>query len=313
MAKIIFKKILQYVIVLFIASVIIFTMVRLNPTDPVAVIVGGKQTTAENIASIQRDFGLDKSYFEQYISWISGVFHGDFGTSFQYRQSVTDLISKRLPVTVGIVILASAISILISIPTGVLTGIKENSLTDTAISITELVLVASPPFLTSILMIIALTKFAPGVAFTGSYNGFNEYLMRIIYPAVALSFSMIALTARVVKTSMAEQLQSNYKMVAIAKGLSTRQVIWKHCFKNALIPVITILGAQIGILLVGSVLVENVFSLAGLGAILIDGVQSADYPVVQGVTILMVFIFLTISTILDILYAVIDPRIRIQR
>ena len=112
------------------------------------------------------------------------------------------------------------------------------------------------------------------------------------------------------KTSMIEQLQTNYKMVATAKGISDKKIIWVHCLKNALIPVITILGTQIGILMVGSVLVEEVFSLAGLGSILIDGVKAADYPVVQGITILMVFIFLTISTILDILYMIIDPRIR---
>lgn len=310
MAKFVLKKLAQYILVLFCASVIIFSMVRLNKTDPVSVIVGGKQTTAETVANIRRDFNLDKSNLEQYKIWISGIFHGDFGTSFQYRQSVTELIGRRLPVTAGIVILATIIAIAIAIPVGVLTAVKQNTPVDTALSVLQLILVASPPFLTSILMIVCSTIIAPGYAFTGSYHNFGEFLSRISLPAIALAFSMIALTSRVVKTSMIEQLQANYKTVAIAKGISGGKVIWKHCLKNALIPVITIIGTQIGVLMVGSVLVEEVFSLAGLGSILIDGVKAADYPVVQGVTILMVFIFLTISTVMDVLYAVIDPRIR---
>lgn len=310
MAKFIGKKLLQYVIVLFCASLIIFGMVRLNKTDPVSVIVGGKQTTEETVANIRKDFNLDKSLPEQYQIWISGIFHGDFGTSFQYRQPVSELIARRLPVTAGIVILATLIAVIIAIPTGILTAVKQNTPMDTAISVIQLVLVASPPFLTSILMIVCVSIVAPGYAFTGSFSNFGEFLSRISLPAVALAFSMIALTSRVMKTSMVEQLQANYRVVATAKGLSNQSIVWKHCLKNALIPVITILGTQIGILMVGSVLVEEVFSLAGLGSILIDGVKAADYPIVQGITILMVFIFLTISTVLDILYMVIDPRIR---
>ena len=310
MAKFIGKKLLQYVIVLFCASLIIFGMVRLNKTDPVSVIVGGKQTTKETVESIRKDFNLDKSLPEQYGIWISGIFHGDFGTSFQYRQSVSELMARRFPVTAGIVLLSTLIAIIIAIPTGILTAVKQNTPIDTFLSIFQLILVASPPFLTSILMIVCVSALAPGYAFTGSFNSFGEFLSRISLPSIALAFSMIALTSRVMKTSMVEQLQTNYKMVATAKGISDQKIIWVHCLKNALIPVITILGTQIGILMVGSVLVEEVFSLAGLGSILIDGVKAADYPVVQGITILMVFIFLTISTVLDILYMVIDPRIR---
>jgi peptide/nickel transport system permease protein len=264
------------------------------------------------VDNIRHEFNLDKSYVEQYQIWITNMFKGDLGTSFQYRQSVTDLIAKRIPVTGGIIILASIISILISIPTGILTALKQNSWIDTSISVVELILVSSPPFLTSILMIWIITKVAPGFSFTGSFTTFGHFLQRIILPSIALAFSMIALTARVMKTSMLEQLQANYKTVAISKGLSEERVVVSHCVKNAIIPVLTILGTQIGILIVGSVLVESVFSLAGLGSIFIEGIKASDYPMIQGVTMLLVFVFLTISTILDILYAVIDPRIRLK-
>ena len=306
------SKILQYAIVLAVSSIIIFTMVRLNPADPVAVIVGGKQTTPETVENIRREFHLDKSTPEQYKIWVSGIFKGDLGVSFKYRQPVVSLMKERLPVTAGIVILATIISILIAIPTGILTAEKQHSFVDTGLSVLQLILVAFPPFLTSILMIWLITMVAPNFSFTGSFETYGQFLQRISLPAVALSFSMIALTARVMKSSMVEHLQSDYYTVAVSKGLSTRDVVLKHCLKNAIIPVITILGTQIGILIVGAVLVENVFSLAGLGSILIEGIKASDYPLVQGITMLMVFVFMTISTILDVLYGVIDPRIRLQ-
>jgi peptide/nickel transport system permease protein len=308
----ILNKILQYVIVLFAASVIVFVMVRLNPADPVAVILGGKQTTPETVANIRASFNLDKPPVSQYGIWVSGIFKGDLGNSFKYRQSVTDLIRERLPVTGGIVILSSLILLLVAIPSGIITAVKQNSWLDTAISVIQLVLVASPPFLTSILMIWIITMVAPSFRFTGSFSNFGEFLQRISLPSVALAFSMIALTSRIMKSSMIEQLQSNYHMTATAKGMPPLKVVIRHCLKNAIIPVITVFGTQFGILIVGSVLVESVFSLAGLGSILMEGIKASDYPLVQGITMLLVFVFMTISTILDILYGIIDPRIRLH-
>jgi peptide/nickel transport system permease protein len=305
-------KLLQYAIVLAAASVIIFVMVRLNPADPVAVILGGKQTTPETVANIRADFNLDKSYVDQYRIWITGLIRGKFGTSFKYRQEVSFLIRERLPVTGGIVILSSLILLVVAIPTGIITAVKQNSWLDTGISVVQLVLVACPPFLTSILMIWIITMTAPAFRFTGSFVNFGQFLQRIILPAVALAFSMIALTSRIMKSGMVEQLQSNYHMTAISKGMTPWGVIMRHCLKNAIIPVITVFGTQFGILIVGSVLVENVFSLAGLGSILIEGIKASDYPLVQGITMLLVFVFMTISTVLDLLYGLIDPRIRLQ-
>lgn len=306
------NRALQYAIVLIASSIIIFFMVRLNPTDPVAVILGGKQTTPETIANIRADFHLDKSYVEQYRIWVFGIFRGDLGMSFKYRQAVSSLIRDRLPVTGGIVILSSLILLLVSIPTGIITAVRQNSALDTVISVIQLILVACPPFLTSILMIWIITLAAPAFPFTGSFTNPGQYFQRIILPSVALAFSMIALTSRIVKSSMVEQIQSNYHMTAVSKGMDPWAVIMGHCFKNAIIPVITVFGTQFGILIVGSVLVESVFSLAGLGSILMEGVKASDYPLVQGITILLVFVFMTISTVLDMVYGIIDPRIRLR-
>ncbi|MDR2162605.1 MAG: ABC transporter permease [Clostridiales Family XIII bacterium] len=306
------NRILQYVIVLAVASVVIFVLVRMSPTDPVAVILGGKQSSDETIANIRHEFYLDKSMPEQYSAWMSGLVRGDFGMSFKYRQEVSGLIASRMPVTLGIVGLAMLISLLVSIPAGILMAAKQHRWQDNLLSVIQLILVACPPFLTSIIMIWYLSVHDPTFAFTGSAQSPGEFLSRISLPALALSFAVIALLSRVMKSGMVEQIHSDYYMVARSKGMSPAAIIMNHCVRNAVIPVITVLGIEVGILLVGSVLVESVFSLSGIGTLLVESVKASDYPLIQGITMLMVFIFMTISTVLDILYGVIDPRIRLK-
>ena len=310
MRSFIVNRLLQYIFVLFCTSIIIFFLVRMGPTDPVSVILGGKQSTSATVAGIRRQFGLDKPLVTQYIDWITGMFHGDLGMSYEYRQPVSVLLAQRLPTTIGIVLLATVIAVLIAIPAGVFTASHQHSVVATTTSIIELVLVACPPFLTGILMIWFISNQMPGYAFTGSYNGWGEYFQRISLPALAMAFSMIALISRMMERGMIEQLHAGYSVVVQAKGATKNRLIWAHCFRNAIIPVITILGLQIGILLVGSALVETVFSLPGVGTLLIDGVKAGDYGVVQAVTLLLVFVFMSISMLLDLLYGVIDPRIR---
>ncbi|MEG2038776.1 MAG: ABC transporter permease [Oscillospiraceae bacterium] len=310
MGKFIFKRLLQLIVVLFVVSVIIFVMVRLSATDPVAVILGGKQTSPEVIANVRAKFKLDLPPLEQYFSWVSGMLRGDFGIGYKYQQPVAELIATRLPVTLGLVALGSFMAIIMAIPLGIICALKRNTIVDRTISITSLVLVSCPPFLTSIIMILVVTNFWPTFPITGSYATFGQYLQRICLPAIALAFSMIALSARVTRTSMIEQLQAKYTETGIAKGMPHKTVVYRHALKNAIIPVITVASIQIGSMIVGAVLVENVFSLAGLGALLVDSIKASDYPLVQGITMLMVVIFLIISTVVDMLYAAIDPRIR---
>ncbi|MFT8537960.1 ABC transporter permease [Bifidobacterium aquikefiri] len=310
MKSFILNRLAQYIFVLFSTSIVIFFLVRLGPTDPVSVILGGKQSTPETVANIRNQFGLNKPLVTQYVDWITNMLHGNFGLSYEYRQPVSVLLSQRLPTTVGIVLLSTLIAVIVAIPAGVYTASHQHNISATITSIVELLLVACPPFLTGILMIWYFSAQMPGYTFTGSYNGWGQYFQRLFPPALAMAFSMIALIARMMERGMIEQLQSDYSTVIQAKGATRRQLIWSHCFRNAIIPVITILGMQIGILMVGSALVETVFSLPGVGTLLIDGVIAGDYGVVQAVTLLLVFIFMTISTLLDLLYGVIDPRIR---
>ena len=206
MGKFILNRVTQYVFVLFCTSVIIFALVRLGPTDPVSVILGGKQSTPETVANTRRQFGLDKPVLVQYIDWMGGMLRGDFGMSYEYRQPVSLLLAQRLPTTIGIVVLATLIAVVIAIPAGVFTGANPYNPISRVLSIIELLLVACPPFLTGVLMIWYISTNVPSFAFTGSYNGWGEYFQRISLPALAMSFSVIALIARMMEQGMSEQL-----------------------------------------------------------------------------------------------------------
>ena len=303
-------RLLQFVLILLAASVLIFAMCHISQIDPVAVILGGRQTSAETIAALREKFHLNDSLPKQYITWITGMLQGDFGLDFKYQQPVWDLIVGRLPVTLNLTLFSSMLAMIIAIPMGVFSGVKSHTTLDRGVSLISLLTMACPPFFISVIAIAIVANVAPGISFTGTFQNFGQMIERLWLPCVCLALGMIALAQRIVRSSMIDEMKSPHIQMAQAKGLPQKTVIWKHAFKNALVPLITVCGIQIGSMLVGAVLVESVFSLAGLGGLLVSAVQTSNYPVTQAITMLMVFIFLLISTVTDILYAVIDPRIR---
>ncbi len=311
MLKYIIKRLLQLIPILFAASILIFVLVRLSPSDPIASMTQGRQISEETREALEKQYYLDRSYPEQYVIWIVNALHGDLGDSFQYRQSVTSLIADRLPTTLQLVIMSAVLALVIAIPIGVISAVKMNTALDRTLSVLTLILVASPVFLTGIVLMIV---FALNLGLFPSFGTGYDFVSNLYYlflPALALSLNMVALISRITRSNMIEQLNSNYAVTAIAKGIPYRKVVMKHCFKNALIPVITVAGIQIGTMVVGAVLVENVFALGGLGDVLISGVKASDYPVVQGITLMLVTLFLVINLIIDIIYAFVDPRIRL--
>ena len=310
MLKFIAKRLLQTIIVLIISSILIFAFVRMSPTDPVSVILGGKETSQETLNVVRASFNLDKPVAEQYFIWILGMLHGQMGLSFKYQTDVSGLLAGRLSLTLGLVCMASIIALLIAIPLGILCAMKKHSIFDKTATIFILIINGCPAFLTSILLVLIISKVDPTYPFVGTYSSTAEYFQRLLLPSVALSFTMIALAMRVIRSSMIEQMSNPYTLTAIAKGMSRGQVVLHHNLKNAVIPVISVVSIQIGSMVVGAVLVENVFSLGGLGTLLVDSIKTSDYAVVQTITMLLIFMFLIISTLADILYAVLDPRIR---
>lgn len=312
MVKYIVKRILQLIPILLAASILIFCMVRITPSDPVASMTKGKKISEETRQSLEEKYYLDKSYPEQYFIWITNALHGDLGDSFEYKQSVNSLIAGRLPTTMQLVLMSAVMALVVAIPIGVISAVKMNQMTDRILSILTLIFVASPVFLTAIILMLVFALNLKWFPSFGSGKTFVENLRYLFLPALALSLNMVALISRITRSNMIEQLNSNYATTAIAKGIPYRTVVMKHCFKNAVIPVITVASIQIGSMIVGAVLVENVFALGGIGDILIDGIKSSDYPVVQGITLMMVVVFLLINLLVDIIYALIDPRIRLE-
>lgn len=312
MAKFMLKRVVQMVLVLIAVSVLIFAMVRITPSDPVASMTKGKNVSEETRQELRAHYHLDKGPVEQYFIWIGGVLHGEFGESYQYKQEVGSLIGQRIGVTLSLVVLSGVLAIAVAIPVGVVSAVKMNSWLDKLLSTLTLIFVASPVFLTAIILMFVFALKIPVFPPFGTGTGFWDSLYHMVLPAVALALNMVALTSRITRTSMIEQLNSDYIRTATAKGVPRMRVILTYALKNALIPIITVTSIQIGSMLVGAVLVESVFAMGGLGDLLITGIKAADYPVVQGVTLLMVFVFLCINLAVDALYAVLDPRIRLK-
>lgn len=299
-------------LVLVVVSVLIFAMVRITPSDPIASMTKGKNVGEETKQELRVRYHLDKTPVEQYLIWITGVMRGDFGESYQYKQGVTFLIGQRIGVTISLVVLSGVLAILIAVPVGVVSAVKMNTMVDKILSIITLIFVASPVFLTGIILMFIFALKLKWFPVFGTGTGLWDSLYHMVLPAVALAMNMVALTSRITRTSMIEQLNSDYIRTATAKGIPRRRVIVTYALKNALIPIITVSSIQIGAMLVGAVLVESVFAMGGLGDLLIVAIKAADYPIVQGVTLLMVVIFLCINLVVDMLYAVLDPRIRLK-
>lgn len=313
MLKYTIKRLLQLIPILFAASLLIFALVRIAPADPIASMTKGKKISAETRQALEKKYYLDKSYPEQYVIWITHALRGDLGESYQHKQSVNSLISERIPTTLQLVFMSAVLALIIAIPVGVISAVKMNKLTDRILSVVTLVLVASPVFLTAIVLMIVFALRLKLFPIFGTGEGFWQNLYYLFLPSLALSLNMVALISRIMRSNMIEQLNSNYTTTAIAKGIPYFKVVMRHCFKNAVIPVITVAGIQIGSMIVGAVLVENVFALGGLGDVLISSIKASDYPVVQGITLMLVALFLLINLLVDILYAFIDPRIRLER
>ena len=309
-ARYILKRLVFLIPILLAVSVLIFFLIRLVPSDPIGSITSGRRINDETRAALTAQYNLDKSLPRQYLIWISGAVRGDLGDSYRHRQPVAGLLAARLPTTLQLVIMSAIFAALLAIPAGIASAIKHNTVIDRIISAFMVFCVSSPAFLNAILlMLLFVFKLRWFPAF-GEGRGFWDNLYHLILPAFALSLNMLALVGRIVRDRMIGELKSNYTLALTAKGTPFRRIVMTHCLKNTLIPVITVGGVQLGAMVIGAVLVENVFSLGGIGALLIEGIQASDYPVVQSIMLFLVALFLLLNLLVDIIYFIIDPRIR---
>jgi peptide/nickel transport system permease protein len=311
MLRLIITRLLTLVPMMFVITSIVFFMVRFVPGDPARIMAGGQRVTEANLQNIRKQYRLDKPLTTQYALWVKDLAHGNLGRSFRQRQDVRVLIMDRLPITIKLALMSFAISLLISIPLGILAAVRPNSWVDLVATLFSLLGASSPVFFTSILLILTFSYKLDVLPALGRGDGGFDTFKHLIMPAIALGFSLAAISTRITRSSMIEALSQDYIETARSKGLVGHQIILKHAFRNALIPIVTVAGLQFGYLLVGTVLVDYTFGLGGLGALLIDSVQRRDYPVVQGITIFIAALFIAINLVVDVLYGVIDPRVRV--
>jgi len=308
------RRLLVLIPVLFFMSVIVFGVLRLIPGDPVDVMMGADQVDAQTRQALRHELGLDLSLPHQYLRWVGRVVRGDLGRSVRNRESVVALIADKLPKTLLLTAASSLVALVVALPLGILAAVRRNTGADYAAMVFALLGVSVPNFFLGILLVLA---FAVGLGWLPSQGYASvvvqpvQALQYLLLPALTLGLAMAGVVTRMVRSSVLEAIGQDYVRTARAKGLSERGVVWKHALKNALIPTVTVVGLQFGTLLGGAVVVEQVFSWPGIGWLVVHSIFARDYPVVQGVTLVVGVLFVVINTTVDVLYSVLDPRVRV--
>ena len=308
-------RILQSLVVIFLLSIIVFSFIHIMPGDA-ALTMLGHDATQEQIDLLRKELGLDKPIIVQYTNWLFNALRGDFGRSIIYHESVADLIVKRLPVTVHLGLLAMILSLLISIPAGIISAIRRGGILDLLITIIANIGMSVPIFWLGVIGIYLFGLILGRLPTQGYISPFNNLLLstkHAIMPVICLAVVPLASLTRQTRSSMLEVIQNDYIRTARSKGLNEKKVIAKHALKNAIIPVVTLLGTQTRNLFGGSVLVETVFNIPGMGRLLVSSVFDKDFPVVQGGILVIALIVMIANLIVDLSYSYFDPRVKIGK
>ena len=306
MAKYIFKRLLHIIPVLFIVSIVVFMMLHLIPGDPVVNLLGlGAPKRAVEATRIQ--LGLDKPLYVQYFIFLKNALQGDFGTSIRTKTPVIDTIIARYPYTLILAIGGTIVAALLGMVIGIISAANQNKFWDNLLMVLSLISVSTPSFFLALVMILVFSLYLGWFPSMGMYTP-KHYVL----PILALGSQSVGLIARMTRSAMLDVLHQDYIRTSRSKGVSENVIIYSHALKNALIPVITIIGLRFGGLLAGSALIESVFSIPGIGRLMIEGVLMRDYPVVQATVLLISSTFVIINLFVDILYKLVDPRIKYQ-
>lgn len=305
MTKFLIQRLFQAIPTVLFVSVIVFLMLHLIPGDPAEIFIGERQSTPEQLEVIREQMGLNRPLHVQYLDYMFNAIQGDFGNSLNSRRPVLDEILIRLPSTLELTITALALSSIVGIGLGVLAAVKHNTIIDSVAMIIALTGISMPVYWSSLLLIILFSvqlRWLPTVG--------QGTIQHLIMPALALGFLSAGSLARMVRSSMLDVLHQDYIRTARAKGILNRHVIYKHALRNALIPVVTIIGLTFGQLLGGAVLTETIFSRLGVGRMYVNAVLNKDFTLVQGTTLFIATTYVIINIFIDIIYIYLDPRIR---
>ena len=311
----ILKKILTAIPVLLVVSIVLFLLLNVMPGDA-ADSMSTMDATAEEVEALRESLGLNDPMYIQYLRWLKNVLKGDFGISFLNGASVTEKIVTRLPVTLELTLLAMLIAVAIALPMGVLSATHRNSAIDAIASFISMIGVAVPHFWLAMMLIIIFSvnlHWLPASGFTPISQGLGKNLIKMIMPAFSVGLGFAATVMRQTRSNMIDVLGTDYISTAKAKGMSKSVVVWKHGVRNALIPVITVIGMQTGRLFGGAIVVETLFGLPGIGTAIVQSIFSRDYQMTMGCVMMVAVIIILINTIVDILYVIIDPRVRATR
>lgn len=297
------------------ASLVIFAVIEIIPGDPAAFMLG-LNASEETVAALRRELGLTDDVASRYFAWVGGMLTGDFGVSYTYRVPVTELVGDRIMISLPLALYALTLSTAIAFPVGLIAAAKRGSATDFGIMGATQLGIALPNFWFAMLLVvlfaISLKWFSAG-GFPGWEVGFLGGMKALTLPAVALALPQASILSRVMRSALIETLSQEYIRTARAKGLSRRQAVVRHALRNALIPVLTIIGLQFSFLLAGAIIIENVFFLPGLGRLIFQGITQRDLVVVESVVMLLVFAVVTVNFLVDLAYAAVDPRLRIRK
>ena len=307
------SRLVDLVVVLFGVSVIVFLMIRMIPGDAVAIMLGANtEVTPDRIAELERRLGLDLPIWQQYLNWIGGVLQGNFGTSIWTGRPVLDEITAQIWPTIELTILSIIVGAGLAIPIGCFMAEARGKGAEVAVRIGAIAGLTIPSFWLGIVAIFAVAKLFPQFTTLGYVPFFQDplgNLQRMILPVIALSLPMLANLSRLVRSAMLDALSQDYIRTAKAKGAGRRRIVYRHALRNALIPFITSVGVSAGYLLGGAIVIEQVFAIPGLGRLVLGAINERNYPLVQATILVITSVFVIVNFIVDILYAVIDPRV----
>ena len=310
----IWKKILRLVFVVLAVTTLTFLMVNILPGD-VAYMIGGQGATQEDIQAIREDLGLDRNLIVRYLIWLGHLVRGDFGTSYLTQEPVLEIILARLPVTIELLIISQILALLLALPTGILSAYRSGTIVDRLISFSGFATLSIPTFVMALLGIYLFAiqlHWLPATGYSPLSYGMAANIKSFILPALSLALIEWVALMRVLRSDMISTLQQNFILMAKAKGLPPWKVLLHHALRPSSFTLVTLLGLQIGRLIGGAVIIETIFALPGIGRLLVNAIYARDYLVVQGCILLITIGYVVINTLVDLLYHILDPRIRTE-
>ena len=311
--KYLLKKVFTLIITLFIVSLLAFLAFQVI-SDPATAILG-TSATPESLAALREEMGLNRPIFVQYGSWLLGFLQGDFGTSYSYHIPVAEMIAQKLPITAMLTLFSFLLMILVSIPLGIWTARKEGGLLDRSLTVINQIFMSVPPFLLGVactyIFGVGLRIFVPGqfVSYTQSWPKFLVYL---IFPAISIGISRIAMTVKMLRGAILNELDQDYVRTSRSRGMARRKVLSGHVLRNALIPTITFLAVSMAEIMTGTIIIEQVFTIPGIGRLLLASINNRDFPVVQAIVVILAAWIVIVNFVADLLYQLVDPRIRLR-